>query len=153
MSWLTPSTTVKSSPLAGAVIITFLTLPPRCWPACSAVRKAPVASMTISTPRESQSNLAGSLSAKIFTSLPSSSKAPSAASTVKGGWPYSESYFNKCANILGSRVLLKATNSNSGCSCTKRTQALPMRPNPLTPTLIVMLFFYLHFQSLRLYSP
>src|SRR5579875_1136796 len=51
---LTPSTMVRSSPLAGAEMMTFLTLPRRCAAAFSASVKWPVDSITRSTPRSPQ---------------------------------------------------------------------------------------------------
>src|SRR5581483_9033885 len=56
----TPSTTVMSSFLAGAEIITFLTGPRRCLRASSALVKRPVDTTTICAPTDSQSILAGS---------------------------------------------------------------------------------------------
>ena len=50
LSWLTPITTVMSSPLAGAEMITFFAPAVRCPLAFSASVNRPVHSMTISTP-------------------------------------------------------------------------------------------------------
>src|SRR5918993_206155 len=54
LSPLTPRTIVMSSFLAGALMITFLTVPRRCLRASSALVKRPVDSMTISAPTDSQ---------------------------------------------------------------------------------------------------
>src|SRR5438034_4685993 len=61
LSSLTPSTTVMSSFLAGAVMITFFTVPLRCFFACSASVNSPVDSSTISAPKDGQSTSTGSL--------------------------------------------------------------------------------------------
>ena len=56
---------------AGAEMMTFLTVLPRCALALSASVKKPVDSTTISAPTEAQSSLAGSRSAKTLSFLPS----------------------------------------------------------------------------------
>lgn len=59
LSQFTPITTMKSSPLAGAVMMTFLA-PAVMWPlAFSASVNRPVDSMTMSTPNCFQGNSAG----------------------------------------------------------------------------------------------
>ena len=67
----TPRTRVMSSLVAGAEMMTFLTVVPRCALAFSASVKKPVDSTTISAPTEAQSSLAGSRSAKTLIFLPS----------------------------------------------------------------------------------
>src|ERR1041384_6788569 len=57
-------TTVTSSFLAGAVMITFFTGPCRCFAASSRLVNRPVPSTTISAPTESQSIFPGSRSLK-----------------------------------------------------------------------------------------
>ena len=59
LSSLTPRTTVRSSPLAGAEIMTFLAPASMCPPACSASVNIPVDSTTISAPRSSQGRSGG----------------------------------------------------------------------------------------------
>ncbi len=60
-SWFTPTTTVMSSPFAGALMITFLA-PAVMWPlAFSASVKRPVDSMTRSTPSAFQGEGGGAL--------------------------------------------------------------------------------------------
>src|SRR5712671_5247791 len=66
-SWLTPMTTVRSSFLAGAEMMTFLA-PAVMWAlAFSASVKRPVDSMTYSTSRAFQGSWAGSLMARTLT--------------------------------------------------------------------------------------
>ena len=60
---LMPITTVRSSPLAGAEMTTFLAPALRCFPAESASVKMPDDSMTTSTPRSPHGSDAGSFSA------------------------------------------------------------------------------------------
>src|SRR5208337_3451482 len=60
LSSLTPNTTVMSSLVAGAVIMTFFTGPRRCCFASSALVNFPVDSMTTCAPTDSQSSLEGS---------------------------------------------------------------------------------------------
>src|ERR1043166_9031499 len=67
----TPSTTVISSFFAGAEIITFLTLPCRCFLASFALVKKPVDSTTICAPKDDQSISAGSLTLKTRIGFPS----------------------------------------------------------------------------------
>src|SRR5216684_6735916 len=62
-SWLTPMTTVKSAPSAGAEMITFLAPASRCFAACSRFVKMPVHSSATSTPNSFHGSLAGSRSA------------------------------------------------------------------------------------------
>ncbi len=59
LSSLTPRTTVMSSLVAGAEMMTFLTVEPRWALAFSASVKKPVDSTTICAPTEAQSSLAG----------------------------------------------------------------------------------------------
>ncbi len=70
MSSLTPRTMVMSSPLAGALMRTFLA-PAAMWArAFSASVKRPVDSMTMSTPRSFQGSGAGSLIWRTLIVLP-----------------------------------------------------------------------------------
>ena len=61
---LTPWTTVKSTSLAGAEIITFFAPASICLPAVILSKNNPVHSKTTSAPILPQGNFAGSLSAK-----------------------------------------------------------------------------------------
>src|SRR6516165_4739493 len=65
----TPSTIVRSSPLAGAEMMTFFTEPFRCFFASSALVNRPVDSTTTWTPSEDQGSSAGSLTLKTRTLL------------------------------------------------------------------------------------
>ena len=65
-SWLTPSTTVRSSSLAGAVMMTFFAPASMCAWHLGPVRKIPVDSMTTSTPYSAQGRPWGSRSAKFL---------------------------------------------------------------------------------------
>src|SRR5438105_1649349 len=62
-----------------------------------------------------------------------------------GRLPRMESYFSRCASVLGSVRSLTATNSRLGSLSEARKTLRPMRPKPLIPTLIAMLspFFVL----------
>src|SRR5579859_4315263 len=46
-----------------------------------------------------------------------------------------ESYLSKWASVLGSVISFTATTSTSGSATAARNTFLPMRPNPLIPTL------------------
>src|ERR1043165_9234308 len=70
-SSLTPRTIVMSSFFAGAEMITFFTVPCRCFFASSAFVKMPVDSITISAPTDSQSIAAGSRCENTRNSSPS----------------------------------------------------------------------------------
>ena len=63
----TPMTTVTSSPLAGAEMMTFLAPASRCFFAASALVKKPVDSITMSTPRSPQGSRPGSRCASAVT--------------------------------------------------------------------------------------
>ena len=130
----TPNTMVTSSPLAGAEMMTFFTVPFRCFLASSAFVNNPVDSTTTWAPREVQSSSAGSFILKtlmvlLLTRMQSSPK-PTWASKI----PNTESYFNKCASVLGSVMSFTATISTAGSFTDARQRFRPMRPNPLIPT-------------------
>src|SRR5271168_1111232 len=98
---LTPRTRVMSSLLAGAEMITFLTVLPRWDLAFSASVKKPVDSTTIWAPTEAQSSLAGSRSAKTLIFLPSMAmkSAPEVISCLR--LPRMESYLRRWARVAG----------------------------------------------------
>ncbi len=81
LSSFTPSTTVRSSPLAGAEMITFCAPASRCFAAVSRDVNSPVDSITISTPRSFHGRFAGSRSARTRSSSPSISMPLSVAFT------------------------------------------------------------------------
>jgi hypothetical protein len=82
LSWLTPSTRVMSSLVAGAEMMTFFTVAPRCALALVASVKWPVDSTTICAPTEAQGSLAGSRSAQTLIFLPSTEMKSSPADLV-----------------------------------------------------------------------
>ncbi len=85
--WLTPMLTVRSSPVAGALITTRLAPPARCPAAFAASVKWPVDSITRSTPRSPHGSFAGSRSESTATVRPLMTIARSRASTVPGNAP------------------------------------------------------------------
>jgi hypothetical protein len=91
LSWLTPRTMVMSSPLAGALMITFLAPASRCLAALARSVNRPVLSMTMSTSRSRHGRADGSFSAYTRISSPSTSSEFSRASTVPGYLPCTES--------------------------------------------------------------
>ena len=134
LSSLTPRTTVMSSLVAGAEMMTFLTVVPRWALAFSASVKKPVDSTTIWAPTEAQSSLAGSRSAKTLIFLPSTAmkSAPWVISFLR--LPRMESYLSRWARVAGVVRSLTATNSMSGLPSAVRKTLRPMRPKPLMPT-------------------
>src|SRR5665213_3996264 len=139
LSSLTPSTTVRSSFEAGAEMITFLTVEPRCALALVASVKKPVDSTTISAPTEAQSSLAGSRSANTVIFLPSTMMWSSPAEISFFRLPRIESYFSRWASVAGVVRSLTATNSISGLSSAVRKTFRPIRPKPLMPTLTAIM--------------
>src|ERR1022692_2745191 len=138
LSSFTPITMVMSSPVAGAEMMTFLTVPFRCSLACSALVNFPVDSITTCTPRELQSSLAGSRSENTRIFLPSTVMESSVAVMSLDRLPRTESYFSRWASVLGLVRSLTATMSISLSLSAVRRTLRPMRPNPLMPTLIAM---------------
>ena len=114
LSSLTPRTTVRSSLVAGAEMMTFLTVVPRWALALVASVKKPVDSTTISAPTEAQSSLAGSRSAKTLIFLPSTVMESSPAEMSFLRLPRMESYLSRWARVAGVVRSLTATNSMSG---------------------------------------
>ena len=127
-----------SSFFAGAEMITFFTLPRRCLRAPSASVNLPVDSTTICAPTDSQFRLAGSFSAKTLILLLPILMVFSLACISSLRLPRTESYFSKCASVFASVRSLTATNSIFGLLSAVRTTFLPIRPNPLIPTLIAI---------------
>jgi hypothetical protein len=136
---LTPRTMVMSSLVAGAEMMTFLTVLPRWALALAASVKKPVDSTTISAPTEAQSSLAGSRSAKTLIFLPSTAmkSAPWVISCLR--LPRMESYLSRWASVAGVVRSLTATNSMSGLPSAVRKTLRPMRPKPLMPTFTAMI--------------
>ena len=136
---LTPSTTVTSGSLAGAVMMTFLAPAAMCLLAVAVSRKMPVDSTTTSTPSSFQGSAAGSLMAHTRISRPLTKMASPLAVTSALRLPWTESCFRRCARVLASaRSLTPTTSISPLASSAVRKNTRPMRPNPLTPTRILM---------------
>ena len=138
MASLTPSTRVKSSFLAGAEMMTFLTGPRMCFTASLASVNLPVDSMTISAPTDAQSSSAGSFWANTLIVLPPTEMESACATTSWGKVPSTESYLSRCAKVFVSVRSFTATNSTSFRWRLARTTLRPMRPKPLMPTFTAM---------------
>jgi hypothetical protein len=133
---LTPSTIVRSSPEAGAEMMTFFAPPSStCLRAWSALVKKPVDSITTSTPRSAQGSAPGSRSARILSSLPSTAIPLAVVSTWCPSGPRTLSYLSRWAIVFTSPRSLAATISMSWLlASTARQKLRPMRPKPFTPT-------------------
>ena len=81
---LTPMTTVRSSSLDGAVMMTFLAPASRCWAAVGPVRKMPVDSTTMSTSQAFQGMSLGSRWAKLLISHSPPTRMVSASARTSG---------------------------------------------------------------------
>src|ERR671915_2102081 len=138
LSSLTPSTTVTSSFLAGAEMITFLAPLSACTRALLASVNRPVDSSTTSAPRSPHGSFAGSRSAKTLIVLPPTAISSAVAFTSSGSRPRMLSYLSRWAGVALSVRSLTATISMSApLALTARQKLRPMRPNPLTPTRMV----------------
>src|SRR5439155_12368861 len=127
---------VMSSPLAGALMITFWAPASICLRASSALVNRPVDSTTISAPSSFQGRLAGSFSATTLSGVPSTSRPSSSYPTSPWNRPSTESYFSRFARVRGSVRSLTATKSKSAPLClAARNRLRPIRPNPLIPIL------------------
>src|SRR5713101_1365072 len=135
---LTPSTTVMSGSLAGAVITTFLAPAWRCLVVVALSRKTPVDSTTIPTPISPHGRVAGSLAEQTRTSRPLTKIASPLAFTSASSVPWTESCFRRWARVLASARSLTATTSMSDDSRAARKNTRPIRPNPFTPTRTAM---------------
>src|SRR5205823_2905084 len=145
----TPRTMVMSSFFAGAEMMTFFTVPRRCFLACSASVNLPVDSITIWAPTDSQLMAAGSFSEKTFTFLPATLMESPSVLMSCFRLPRMESYFSRCARVSGLVRSLTATNSILESSMAVRSTLRPMRPKPLMPTLIAM-YQFLQAENLNL---
>src|SRR5580704_14429213 len=125
---------VMSSFVAGAEMMTFLTVLPRWALAFAPSVKKPVDSTTTCAPTEAQSSLDGSRSAKTFIVLPSTVMESAVKLTSFFRLPRIESYFSRWASMAGVVKSLTATNSMSGLPSAARYTLRPMRPKPLMPT-------------------
>merc|ERR1719198_2380528 len=136
-SWLTPTTRVGvSASLAGAEIITFLAPASTCFKQPSVDVKAPVDSQTYSTPVSFQGISSGSRVADRVTLAPLISRPPSTISQVPGKRPCTVSCSRRYFMYSGDMGELMCLSTNDSRSMAMRTTWRPMRPKPLTPSLI-----------------
>src|SRR3954471_20757263 len=133
---LTPMTTVMSSSVAGAEMMTFLAPPAStCLRASAALVKKPVDSMTTSQPRSPHGRLPGSRSDSTFIVLPAILMPSPSAAMSSLRTPRMLSYFSRCASTSGLVRSLTATISMSWpLAAAARQKLRPIRPNPLMPT-------------------
>jgi len=146
-------TMVGHSPLAGAVMTTFLAPAVRCPLAFSTSVNRPVDSITTSTPNSFQGNWEGSLALTTLIFLPlTTSTSASGRSAVDFSdpmaplkRPWMESYFRRYARLSAGTISPTATTSTSfptkPCSTIARNTRRPMRPNPLIATLTAIIRF------------
>src|SRR5512132_2392829 len=138
-SSFTPRTTVRSSPLAGALITTFSAPASMCLFAFSRSVNSPVDSITIWAPSSFHGSSAGSRTASTRSSSPSTVTPPSNVPTSPSNRPSTESYFRRCASVGASVTSLTATKSQSTPSfLAARKKFLPILPNPLMPIFTLM---------------
>ena len=138
-SSFTPSTTVRSSPFAGALMTTFSAPASMCLSAFSRSVNNPVDSTTTCAPSSFHGSSAGSRTARTRSSSPSTVMPPSYVPTSPSNRPSTESYFSRCASVAASVTSFTATKSQSISSClAARKKFLPILPKPLMPTFTPM---------------
>merc|ERR1719171_1205802 len=136
-SWLTPTTRVGvSASLAGAEMMTFLAPASRCFMQSGVVVKAPVDSQTYSTPVSFHGISVGSRVAESVTGRPLMERPPSMISQVPGKRPWTVSCSSRYFMYSGDMGELMCLSTNDSRSMAMRTTWRPMRPKPLTPSLI-----------------
>merc|ERR1719253_2525147 len=136
-SWLTPTTRVGvSASLAGAEMMTFLAPPSMCFMQPSVEVKAPVDSQTYSTPVSFHGISVGSRVADRVTFMPLISRPPSTMSQVPGKRPWTVSCSRRYFMYSGDIGELMCLSTKASRSIAMRTTWRPMRPKPLTPSLI-----------------
>merc|ERR1719231_671149 len=136
-SWLTPTTRVGvSASLAGAEMMTFLAPPSMCFMQSGVVVKAPVDSQTYSTPVSFHGISVGSRVAESVTGRPLMERPPSMISQVPGKRPWTVSCSSRYFMYSGDMGELMCLSTNDSRSMAMRTTWRPMRPKPLTPSLI-----------------
>src|SRR4028118_1147641 len=135
-SWLTPMTMVRSSPVAGAEMMTFFAPPlSTCLRASSALVKNPVDSTTTSTPRSPHGRFAGSRSERTFIAVPPIVMPSPSAVTSSDRTPRMLSYFSRWARTsLLVRSLTATISMSLPLAAAARQKLRPIRPNPLIPT-------------------
>merc|ERR1719353_1151614 len=136
-SWLTPTTRVGvSASFAGAEMMTFLAPPSTCFMQPSVLVKAPVDSQTYSTPVVFQGISVGSRVAESETGRPLTMRPPSASSHVPLKRPWTVSCSRRYFMYSGDIGELMCLSTKESRSMAMRTTWRPMRPNPLTPSLM-----------------
>merc|ERR1719310_2688738 len=136
-SVLTPTTMVGvSASFAGAEMITFLAPPSTCFMHPSVVVKAPVDSQTYSTPVSFHGISAGSRVAERDTSRPLILRPVSVISHVPLKRPCTVSCSRRYFMYSGDMGELMCLSTNESRSIAMRTTWRPMRPKPLTPSLM-----------------
>merc|ERR1719253_1713128 len=136
-SWLTPTTRVGvSASLAGAEMMTFLAPPSMCFMQPSVVVKAPVDSHTYSTPVLFHGISVGSRVAESETGRPLMFRPVSVISHVPLKRPWTVSCSRRYFMYSGDIGELMCLSTKESRSMAMRTTWRPMRPKPLTPSLI-----------------
>merc|ERR1719160_1259996 len=136
-SWLTPTTRVGvSASLAGAEMMTFLAPASRCFRQPSVVVNAPVDSQTYSTPVDFHGISVGSRVAESETGRPLMIRPPSESSHVPLKRPCTVSCSRRYFMYSGDIGELMCLSTNDSRSIAMRTTWRPMRPKPLTPSLM-----------------
>merc|ERR1719252_510963 len=137
-SSLTPTTRVGvSASLAGAEMMTCLAPPSMCFMQPSVVVNAPVDSQTYSTPVEAHGISVGS-GVAVSDTLAPLIRRPASPSTsqVPEKRPCTVSCSSRYFMYSGAIGELMCLSSNESRSIAMRTTWRPMRPKPLTPSLI-----------------
>merc|ERR1719454_2125739 len=136
-SSLTPTTSVGvSASLAGAEMMTCLAPPSTCFMQPSVVVKAPVDSQTYSTPVVDHGISVGSRVAESETGRPLIRSPVSVISQVPLKRPCTVSCSSRYFMYSGDMGELMCLSTNESRSIAMRTTWRPMRPKPLTPSLI-----------------
>merc|ERR1719454_1150761 len=136
-SVLTPTTMVGvSASLAGAEMMTFLAPPSTCAMHPSVVVNAPVDSHTYSTPVSFHGISLGTRVADSVTGRPLIRRLPSETSQVPGKRPCTVSCSRRYFMYSGDIGELMCLSTKLSRSMAMRTTWRPMRPKPLTPSLI-----------------
>merc|ERR1719310_2083785 len=133
----TPTTIVGvSASFAGAEMITFLAPPSTCFMQSGVVVKAPVDSQTYSTPVSFHGISVGSRVAESDTSRPLILRPESVISQVPLKRPCTVSCSRRYFMYSGDIGELMCLSTKESRSMAMRTTWRPMRPKPLTPSLI-----------------
>merc|ERR1719181_2172709 len=136
-SSLTPTTRVGvSASLAGAEMITFLAPPSMCFMQSGVVVKAPVDSQTYSTPVSFHGISVGSRVAESETGRPLTMRPVSESSQVPLKRPWTVSCSRRYFMYSGDIGELMCLSTKESRSMAMRTTWRPMRPKPLTPSLM-----------------